>query len=142
VLVPGATYNSGTIPRCDRSARIPFAEESFIGASGIVAIGAYLHLSFDMWSGAAVHVNGIDLHYTVEGEGFPCLVPRPAGTSIIERTFSPRLREKLQLIIFDPRGCGRSGDSRAECDLDDLLADIDGLRATLGQRTLQPWGNI
>ncbi len=95
-----------------------------------------MHLSFVMWNGAAVHVNGIDLHYTVEGEGFPCLVPRPAGTSIIERTFSVQLREKLQLIIFDPRGCGRSGGSLAECDLDDLLADIDGLRAALGHERI------
>ena len=62
--------------------------EPFIGASGIVAIGALMHLSIVMWNGAAVRVNGIDLHCTVEGEGFPCLVPRPAGTSIIERTFS------------------------------------------------------
>jgi pimeloyl-ACP methyl ester carboxylesterase len=83
-----------------------------------------------------VRVNGVDLHYTVEGEGFPCLVPRPANTSVIERTFSARLREKLQLIIFDPRGCGRSGGSLADSSLDDLLADIDGLRAALGHERI------
>ena len=42
-----------------------------------------------------VLVNGIDLHYIVDGQGFPCLVPRPANTSVIERTFSARLREKV-----------------------------------------------
>ena len=84
-----------------------------------------------------MRVNGIDLHVTVEGEGrFPCLVPRPANTSVLERTFSARLREKVQLIIFDPRGCGRSGGSLADCDLDDLLADIDGLRAALGHERI------
>lgn len=92
-----------------------------------------MHLSFVTRSGGtSVDVNGVDLHYTVEGQGFPCLVPRPANTSIIERTFSERLLEKLQLIIFDPRGSGQSGGSLAECDLDSLLADIDALRAALG----------
>jgi proline iminopeptidase len=84
----------------------------------------------------AVHVNGVDLHYTIEGEGFPCLVPRPLDTSVMERTFSARLREKLELIIFDIRGCGRSGGSLVACDLDDLLADIDGLRAALGHQQI------
>jgi len=78
-----------------------------------------------------MRVNGIDLHYTVEGEGFPCLVPRPLNTSVLERTLSARLREQLQLIFFDFRGCGRSGGSLAESNLDDVLADVDRLRAAL-----------
>lgn len=77
-------------------------------------------------------VNEIDLHYTVEGRGFPCLVPRALDTSIAERTLSARLREELQLIFFDFRGCGRSGGTLDDTDLDQLLADIDGLRQALG----------
>jgi proline iminopeptidase len=83
-----------------------------------------------------MRANGVDLHYTVEGDGFPCLVPRPIGTSIIERTFSTQLREKLQLIIFDPPGCGRSAGNLAELDLEGLLAGIDGLRAALGHERI------
>ena len=77
-------------------------------------------------------VNGIDIHYTVEGRGFPCLVPRALNTSIAERTFSARLREEMQLIFFDFRGSGRSGGAAGDFGLDQLLADIDGLRAALG----------
>jgi proline iminopeptidase len=83
-----------------------------------------------------MRVNGIDLHLSVEGSGFPCLVPRSVNTSVMERTFSARLRKKMQLIIFDFRGCGGSGGSLAGSDLDDLLADIDGLRAALGHERI------
>ena len=55
--------------------------------------------------GCSVRVNGIDLHYTVEeGEGFPCLVPRPANTSVLERTFSARLRGCQIVCVSNPEG--------------------------------------
>ncbi len=33
-------------------------------------------------------LNGLNIHYVVEGEGLPCVIPSLMGTPIYERTFS------------------------------------------------------
>ncbi len=38
------------------------------------------------------NINGLKIHYVVEGGGIPCVIPSLAGTRIYERTFSANLR--------------------------------------------------
>ncbi len=49
-------------------------------------------------------INGLNIHYLIEGKGIPCLVPSLAGTVFYERSFSRKLREHLQLIFVELRG--------------------------------------
>ena len=78
-------------------------------------------------------VNGVRLHYEIEGEGVPAIVPSFAGIPLYQRTFSRRLRGHLRLIFLDLRP---SGDSELgpmeEITIDTMLDDMDGLRAHLG----------
>ena len=53
---------------------------------------------------------GIDLYYETHGQGEPIvLIPSTAyGANVWEESQVPTLSKELQVITFDPRGCGRS----------------------------------
>jgi pimeloyl-ACP methyl ester carboxylesterase len=54
----------------------------------------------------------------------------------MERTLSSRLDDHFQFIFFDMRGSGRSGGSVVDCTLEQVLADLDGLREALGHEKI------
>lgn len=78
-------------------------------------------------------VNGVRLHYEVEGEGLPAIVPSFAGIPIYQRTFSQQLRQHFRLIFLDLR---TSGDSELgppdAISIETMIDDMDRLRASLG----------
>jgi proline iminopeptidase len=88
-----------------------------------------------MWRRPAVFasVNGVRLHYEVEGTGLPLIVVSLAGTPIYQRTYSRRLRDRFQVVFLDGRGSGPSeaGDIAA-LTVDTVLADIEGVRQAIG----------
>lgn len=77
------------------------------------------------------NINGVRIHYVVEGNGLPCVIPTLAGSPIYERTFSKKLRDHLQLIFVELRA-NRSdvGDVNA-LTLDSIIDDLDRFRAAL-----------
>lgn len=80
-----------------------------------------------------VNVSGFSLNYSIEGKGFPLLIP--GSVLYDQRSFSNNLRKHLQLIFLDHRGfVPAPGDiaGNAAFDLDVLLADIEVARQELG----------
>jgi hypothetical protein len=77
-------------------------------------------------------VRGTEIFYTVAGSGHPFLVPSLAGTPIYERTFTPALGDRLQLIFAELRSNRTSASDAATLSLDRLLEDVDGLRQGIG----------
>ena len=76
-------------------------------------------------------INGLKLHYLVEGTGIPCVVPTLVGTPILERTFSPELRKRLQLVFLELRAGRSEVGSIEDTTLDSLVDDIDRFRQAL-----------
>jgi proline iminopeptidase len=80
-----------------------------------------------------VTVNGVQLHYELEGTGAPCIVPSTMGCEWYQRAFSGALRQRVQLIFVDVRGTGRSEPLPTErITMDLVLDDLDQLREHLG----------
>ena len=77
-------------------------------------------------------LNGLRLHYELEGQGIPCLTIRPIGSPILERTLSSGLRRHLQFIFFDHRGSGASSGSQDDVTFESVLDDLETLRRALG----------
>lgn len=77
-------------------------------------------------------VNGVELHYEVEGRGRPCIVLSPLGIAPFQHTLSRRLRDALRLIFVELRASGRSGGTLDEITIDVLLDDLEALRVALG----------
>lgn len=78
-----------------------------------------------------IEIDGFKLHYSIEGQGFPALV---IGSALYyPRTFSQKLRSKLQMIFVDHRGFSSSSapiDPTAYT-LDTLVEDIESIRKHL-----------
>ena len=71
------------------------------------------------------------LPYRIEGNGHPTIV---IGTSIYyQRAFSQNLRDQLQLVFMDHRGCAQSPGQvdNAEFELEKLIDDVECLRKEL-----------
>lgn len=77
---------------------------------------------------------GIDLYYEVHGEGEPLvLIPSTAyGANVWEPHQIPGLSKELQLIIFDPRGCGRSSAPEGVYTIEQMACDTAALLEHLG----------
>src|SRR5437868_7299660 len=77
---------------------------------------------------------GIDLYYETHGEGEP-LVLIPA-TGFAGNVWSPSqvppLSRALRVIVFDPRGCGRSSTPDRICTIEDMACDVAALLDHLG----------
>jgi proline iminopeptidase len=81
-------------------------------------------------------LNGVRTFYTVQGSG-PALICVHGGPGISDhrgyaRWLAP-LADEYQLILYDLRGCGETGDAPDDSYRhEDFVADLDALRAHLG----------
>lgn len=78
-------------------------------------------------SGSTAHLaTGIDLYYEVHGHGEPLvLIPSTGfGCNVWHLYQVPELSQQLQLIIFDPRGCGRSGKPAGVYTIEQMAYDV------------------
>src|SRR5271157_474019 len=80
-----------------------------------------------------VEVNGFDLYYETYGEGFPLVLIMGLGANLDWWTpeFLDPLSKKFQVIEFDNRGTGRSGDPGEVYTLQTLAGDVIGLMDVL-----------
>ena len=87
------------------------------------------------------NIRGRRIHYLVEGEGLPCMIPSLAGTAIYERTFSANLRRHMKLIFVEPRGSRSEIGDAAALTLDTVVDDLDHLRAELNLERIAVLGH-
>ncbi|GAB7538175.1 alpha/beta fold hydrolase [Burkholderia sp. 3C] len=92
-----------------------------------------------------VHLNGVDLHYHVRGEGPLLFLISPGwgvGSSYLQRGFQ-FLQERFRLIFIDTRGSGLSGrpTDPMKMSSNDMADDLEALREHLGLSTLQILGH-
>ncbi|MGH7621399.1 MAG: alpha/beta fold hydrolase [Gemmatimonadaceae bacterium] len=81
----------------------------------------------------SVHVNGIDLYYEVHGAGEPLLWIGGLGANVREIPYLiDAYRSRYQLIVYDGRGCGRSGKPEEDYSIAGFAADAAGLLDALG----------
>src|SRR3954453_10397005 len=77
---------------------------------------------------------GIDLDYETHGQGEPLVLIPATGFAadvwLPEQV--PALSQSTQVIIFDPRGCGRSSGPSTEYTIGDMAADVVALLNHLG----------
>lgn len=88
-----------------------------------------------------IQIDGLELAYSVEGEGTPVLV---IGSRIYyPRLFSKGIREQLQLIFIDHRGFVESPQALQPQDysLDHIVDDIETIREQLGLKSLVVLGH-
>jgi proline iminopeptidase len=92
-----------------------------------------------------VPINGVKQWYKVSGTGPVCLMPSPAwgmSSDLYIKTLKPM--EKIFTIVYlDSRACGRSdpAPSLTQYTWADLDADLDALRAHLGQKKVWVMGH-
>src|SRR5260370_10523059 len=77
------------------------------------------------------NINGLKIHYIVEGGGIPCVIPSLAGTRIYERTFSASLRRHLKLVFVELRSNRSALGDIGSTTLDSIVDDLDRLRDEL-----------
>jgi proline iminopeptidase len=94
-----------------------------------------------------IPVNGVAHWVRVAGrdDGAPPVVVLhggPGGNShLCEQTFGPRLARFATVVFYDQRGCGRSAPAGpGTFTYDQLVADLEGLRAELGADRIVPLG--
>ena len=79
-------------------------------------------------------VNGINMYYEMEGEGFPLLALPGMGSSL--EIWSPEyrnaLKAKYRLLLMDYRGIGRSDAPDIEYSVTMLARDIAELMTAVG----------
>ena len=80
-------------------------------------------------------VNGIDLHYELDGPERAPLVVFSNSLGATARMWDgvvAHLSNRFRCLRYDTRGHGRSGSSDAEISIDDLAADLKGLLDAVG----------
>lgn len=77
------------------------------------------------------NINGLKLHYLVEGSGKPCVIPSLGGTLSYERMFSAELRRHLKLVFAELRGSRSDIGDVGSANLDTIVDDLDRLRSEL-----------
>jgi pimeloyl-ACP methyl ester carboxylesterase len=85
-----------------------------------------------------VHANGIDVHYTAEGNGPPLVLLHGASSSALEDWSAqrPLFRKVFRLYLLDLRGhAGTRGEIGPHLDLDDLASDLLATVDALGLAT-------
>ena len=77
---------------------------------------------------------GVDLYYESHGQGEPLiLVPGTGFAGDVWDLYQTRaLAEKLNVIIFDQRGCGRSSTPPGVYTVEDMACDVASLMNALG----------
>ncbi|TCK32508.1 pimeloyl-ACP methyl ester carboxylesterase [Paraburkholderia sp. BL8N3] len=92
-----------------------------------------------------VHLNGIDLHYCVCGDGPLLILISPGwgvGSGYLQRGFN-FLRERFRLIFVDTRGSGLSSRpvDHKKMSSNDMADDLEALREYLGISTVRLMGH-
>lgn len=77
------------------------------------------------------NINGLKIHYVVEGSGIPCAIPSLGGTLFYERTFSAELRRHLKFVFAELRGNRSDLGDVGSTTLDTIVDDLDRLRSEL-----------
>jgi 3-oxoadipate enol-lactonase len=78
-------------------------------------------------------VNGIDIHYVIEGEGPVVTLSHALGTNLSLWDEQARaLRGRYRVLRFDTRGHGQSSAPPGPYTLEQLVADVHGLLTGLG----------
>lgn len=86
---------------------------------------------------------GVDLYYESHGKGEPLvLIPSTAFSADVWKPFQvPELSRSLNLIIHDPRGCGRSTVSQEVYTIDQMANDVVALMDHLGVHSAHVLGH-
>lgn len=72
---------------------------------------------------------GVSVYYETHGHGEPLvLIPGTGFSCEVWKPFQlPRLSQSLNLILHDPRGCGRSSRLQSGCTIDQMACDVAAL---------------
>jgi pimeloyl-ACP methyl ester carboxylesterase len=72
---------------------------------------------------------GVKLYYESHGEGEPfVLIPATGFSGEVWKSHQvPALSKSMRVIIFDPRGCGRSSRVTGVCTIDQMACDVAAL---------------
>ena len=82
---------------------------------------------------ATIEVDGVTLHYEVQGSGEPLLLISGLGqSSLVWAPIIPLFKDRFTCITFDNRGTGRSGVPSGPYRIDDMADDVVGLLEHLG----------
>lgn len=86
---------------------------------------------------------GVDLYYETHGQGEPLvLIPSTAFSADVWKPYQvPGLSKSLNLIIHDPRGCGRSTVKQEVYTIDQMANDVVTLLDHLGIRSAHVLGH-
>ncbi len=86
---------------------------------------------------------GVELYYESHGHGEPLvLIPSTAFSGEVWKPFQvPELSKSLNLIIHDPRGCGRSVVDQEVYTIDQMANDVVALLDHLGLRSAHVLGH-
>src|SRR5262245_42757503 len=86
---------------------------------------------------------GIDLYYETHGQGEPLvLIPATGfGGDVWLADQVPALARELQVIVFDPRGCGRTTHAGGVYTIEQMAADTIALLDHLGLGTAHLLGH-
>lgn len=86
---------------------------------------------------------GVDLYYESHGQGEPLvLIPSTAFSADVWKPYQvPGLSKSLNLIIHDPRGCGRSVVKQEVYTIDQMANDVVALLDHLGIRSAHVLGH-
>ena len=80
---------------------------------------------------SSVIVDGVELNYTVRGQGSWCLVPCAVGVAHYE-LLTAGLTDRFTIVCLDMRASGRSGGQASELTLDLLARDFEAVRRHVG----------
>ncbi len=77
---------------------------------------------------------GVSIYYETHGQGEPLvLIPGTGFSCEVWKPFQlPRLPQSLNVILHDPRGCGRSSRLQSDCTIDQMACDVAALLDHLG----------
>jgi pimeloyl-ACP methyl ester carboxylesterase len=72
---------------------------------------------------------GVSIYYEAHGQGEPLvLIPGTGFSGEVWKPFQlPRLSQSLNVILHDPRGCGRSSRLQSSCTIDQMACDVAAL---------------
>jgi pimeloyl-ACP methyl ester carboxylesterase len=88
-----------------------------------------------------VEIDGVNLHYDVEGEGPPLLLIAGLGANSSSwATIKPLLKTSFTCITFDNRGVGRSDTPPGPYTIDRMADDAAGLIRRLGYERVMAVG--
>ena len=89
----------------------------------------------------SVSVDGAQLHYVVEGQGYPTLVV--GSTTYYRRTFGQPLKELLRCAFLDHRGFspGATTGAQEHYTVDLITDDVEHVRRALGWEQVMVYGH-